>query len=63
MKAKAKEQRSFVVRVEYTVSGTVLVEASSPEEARELAPDVLECPGTCEITDHEVISVREEKPW
>lgn len=58
-KAKS-EKRAWVVGVEYTVRGTVLVEAATEAEAREAAHDEMTCPGTCEITSWDTTSARAE---
>ena len=51
--------RPWPVRIEYTVRGTVIVEAETAEEAREAAREEMTCPGSCSIVDWDA---REEKP-
>jgi hypothetical protein len=64
MSKKAKRRGSrqvWVVGVEYTVRGTVVVEAETEAEAREAAHDEMSCPPTCEIPDWTTTSARVEE--
>jgi hypothetical protein len=58
-KAKARKTREWVIGVEYTVRGSVTVEAATEREAREAAHDEMTCPPTCEVIDWETLRARE----
>ena len=63
-KAKAQPLRCFAVPVEYTVRGTIIVEAVDAEQAQEAnhAHLFMLCEPTMEIVDWEVTGDAVEEP-
>jgi len=58
---KKMKKKTWLVRIEYTVRGTVRVEAATEAEAQEAAHDgEMRCPPTCEIVDWETSARVEE---
>jgi hypothetical protein len=57
----SKANKTYKLEVEYTVKGSITVEAANEEEARERALDKMVGLPTGDITDWDVLSVKEEK--
>jgi len=59
-KKSVKDMKIWVAKIEYTVRGTVEVEAASEAEAREAIWEEMVSPPTCEFTDMEILSLNEQ---